>query len=110
MAYAIGYLVVVTAIAAALRWQRPAWSKRKVVLTTTLPGPAILLIAGIYTAIYVLRQPAAPKEIDAGGMAMVAILMVSAGAALGALLGGLIAASLSVSLFRTSGDQPTSRS
>lgn len=108
MAYAIGYLVVLAAIAAALGRHRPDWTNRKVVLTTTLPGPAFLLAAGICTAIYVLLQPSGPKEVDAGGMAMVAILMVSAGAALGALLGGLIVASTSAYLSRAKADSPTS--
>jgi len=108
MAYAIGYLLVVAVIAAALGWRRPAWSKRKIIVAAALPGPMIFLVAGICMAIIVVRQPGAPGEIDASGMAMAAILMVSAMVALGALIGGLLVATLSVSLLKASGDRPTS--
>ena len=54
---------------------RPAWSGARIALLSSLPGGVIILLLGGYLLARV--GPAAPGEIDSGGMIIVALITLT---------------------------------
>jgi hypothetical protein len=82
-----GYAAFVALLTVAIDWLAPRWSRLTLVLASSLPVP--VLIAGVAIYFVATTGPAQPGEIDAGGMAIMAFMMIGLFAVLVAVPIGL---------------------
>lgn len=89
-------LPVAGGLALIIKSSRSNWSNNRVAFLAALPGSIVIISLGLWAFIFVASQPSEPGEIDAGGMALAAIMFVTPAYGLTVLVIGMLAARSSI--------------
>jgi hypothetical protein len=95
----LAYAVATVVAALAMLRRRPTWSRTRIVMTASLPVPALTFVLGIGAGVFFMVANADSGP-DAGGIALFAMTLVSVMVASTALAIGLASTAVAMILAR----------